>query len=198
MPHSAAASIAPWEQPLSRQDTSAEFAPNAFSTAPQYAQPSEGSRWYDRLVDALLGEDETSPKNRIALICQQCRLVNGQAPPGVKSLDDIGRWRCGGCGTLNGEESTKKLVATIEKELASEKEGSKVKRKVSFATEADADDQDALSRFNGDHESDVTQYSDESEADRETPEVLSASTPGAENGTPRRRSTRIKAGEKQG
>lgn len=98
---------------------------------------------------------------------------------------------------MNGKESTKKLVATIEKELASEKKGSKAKRKVSFATEADADDQDALSQSHGGHESDVTQYSDESEADRETPkEVLSALPPGTENGTPRRRSTRIKAGEK--
>ena len=199
VPHSAAASIAPWEQPLSRQETSAEFAPNAFSTAPQYSQPSEGSRWYDRLVDALLGEDETSPKNRIALICQQCRLVNGQAPPGVKSLEDIGRWRCGGCSTMNGEESTKKLVATIEKELASGKEGSRAKRKVSFATEAEADDQDAPNQSHEDHESDVTQYSDESEADRESPkEVLSTSIPVAETGTPRRRSTRIKSSEKQG
>ncbi|CAF9923945.1 MAG: hypothetical protein HETSPECPRED_005467 [Heterodermia speciosa] len=198
VPHSAAASIPPWEQPLSRQETSAEFAPNAFSRAPEYAQPSEGSRWYDRLVDALLGEDETSPKNRIALICQQCRLVNGQAPPGVKSLDDVGRWRCGGCNTMNGEESTNKLVATIENELAHEKEGSKAKRQVSFATEVDADDQDALSQSHGDHESDVTQYSDESEADREAPkEVLPASAPVAETGTPRRRSTRIKASEKQ-
>ena len=98
---------------------------------------------------------------------------------------------------MNGEESTKKLVATIEKELSSEKAGPKVKRKVSFATEADADDQDALSHSHGGHESDITQYSDESEADLETPkEVLPASKPVAENGTPRRRSTRIKAGEK--
>lgn len=99
---------------------------------------------------------------------------------------------------MNGEESTNKLVATIENELAHEKEGSKAKRQVSFATEVDADDQDALSQSHGDHESDVTQYSDESEADREAPkEVLPASAPVAETGTPRRRSTRIKASEKQ-
>ena len=100
---------------------------------------------------------------------------------------------------MNGEESTKKLVATIERELASEKEGSKVKRKVSFATEADSDDHVALTQSHGGHESDVTQYSDESEADKESPkEVLSASMPVAETGTPRRRSTRVKASEKQG
>ena len=54
-------------------------------------------------MDVLLGEDETQPRNRIALICTSCRLVNGQAPPGVKTLREVGRWRCGGCGAWNGE-----------------------------------------------------------------------------------------------
>ncbi|KAL2868976.1 uncharacterized protein BJX67DRAFT_31259 [Aspergillus lucknowensis] len=88
------------------------FAPNAFPASQQYI---EHSRWYDRLLDVLLGEDETQPKNRIVLICSTCRLVNGQAPPGVKSLDELGRWRCGGCGAWNGEESAaKKALADIK------------------------------------------------------------------------------------
>ena len=49
-------------------------------------------------MDVLLGEDETLPRARLALICSNCRLVNGQAPPGVKRLEDVGKWRCGGCG----------------------------------------------------------------------------------------------------
>ncbi|KAL4799229.1 hypothetical protein BDV19DRAFT_355484 [Aspergillus venezuelensis] len=81
------------------------FAPNAFSTPPQSQQYIEHSRWYDRLLDVLLGEDETQPKNRVVLICTNCRLVNGQAPPGMKSLEELGRWRCGGCGAWNGVES---------------------------------------------------------------------------------------------
>ncbi|KAL2849897.1 hypothetical protein BJY01DRAFT_245695 [Aspergillus pseudoustus] len=90
------------------------FAPNAFPAPQQYI---EHSRWYDRLLDVLLGEDETQPKNRIVLICSSCRLVNGQAPPGVKSLEELGRWRCGGCGAWNGEESaTKKVLADIKAE----------------------------------------------------------------------------------
>ncbi|KAJ0421124.1 hypothetical protein BJY00DRAFT_111985 [Aspergillus carlsbadensis] len=90
------------------------FAPNAFPAPQQYI---EHSRWYDRLLDVLLGEDETQPKNRIVLICGKCRLVNGQAPPGVKSLEELGRWRCGGCGAWNGEESaTKKVLADIKAE----------------------------------------------------------------------------------
>ncbi|RDW86926.1 uncharacterized protein DSM5745_03568 [Aspergillus mulundensis] len=89
------------------------FAPNAFPTQ-QYI---EHSRWYDRLLDVLLGEDETQPKNRIVLICAACRLVNGQAPPGMKSLEELGRWRCGGCGAWNGEESAaRKVLADIKAE----------------------------------------------------------------------------------
>ncbi|OJJ50719.1 hypothetical protein ASPZODRAFT_86281 [Penicilliopsis zonata CBS 506.65] len=88
------------------------FAPNAFSTSsipaatpttpPQYIE--HPNHWYDRLLDVLLGEDETQPKNRIVLICTSCRLVNGQAPPGVKDLAELGRWRCASCGAWNGEE----------------------------------------------------------------------------------------------
>ena len=63
-----------------------------------------GGHWYDRVLDLLLGEDETAPKNRIILICQNCRLVNGQAPPGTKSMTELGKWKCFGCGELNGEE----------------------------------------------------------------------------------------------
>jgi hypothetical protein len=93
------------------------FAPNAFPSAPQYV---EHSHWYDRLLDVLLGEDETQPKNRMALICTTCRLVNGQAPPGVKSLEELGRWRCGSCGAWNGEESeAKKMLAGIRNQARS-------------------------------------------------------------------------------
>ena len=99
---------------------SAEFAPNAFSSAPQYAQPGEGPKWYDRLMDVLLGEDETLPRNRLALICHQCRLVNGQAPPGVQRLEEVGKWRCAGCGFLNGEEKEEtRLLKEIKEEAKS-------------------------------------------------------------------------------
>jgi hypothetical protein len=96
--------IPPQPQP---QRPTAEFAPNAFSSPPTYVQASEvkaGGNWYDRVLDLLMGEDETSPKHRVALICQNCRLVNGQAPPGTKRLADLGKWRCFGCGGWNGEE----------------------------------------------------------------------------------------------
>ncbi|GJN81710.1 hypothetical protein PLIIFM63780_005245 [Purpureocillium lilacinum] len=111
-------------------DPTAEFAPNAFahqqqpftaadgpssstSTYPPqqqqqqyaYAPPPQASEphWYDRIFDVLLGEDETAARNRIALICRACRLVNGQAPPGTRSLAELGPWKCMACGALNGE-----------------------------------------------------------------------------------------------
>lgn len=90
--------------------TGAEFAPNAFSEPRLYAPTHEGSKWYDRLMDVVLGEDEASPKNRLALICHECRLVNGQAPPGIKTLEEIGKWRCSACGTMNGEDMVAKRM----------------------------------------------------------------------------------------
>ncbi|KLU90489.1 hypothetical protein MAPG_10343 [Magnaporthiopsis poae ATCC 64411] len=72
-------------------DPSAEFAPNAFGPggppppsipnaqyAPAFHPGVPESHWYDRIMDLLLGEDETAAKNRIVLICGQCRLVNGR------------------------------------------------------------------------------------------------------------------------
>lgn len=91
-----------------------EFAPNAFTRPPSLQQPSQyatdGPKWYDRILDVVLGDDETSAKNRIALICQNCRLVNGQAPPGAQTLEDIGRWRCSQCHAMNGVESVEKKI----------------------------------------------------------------------------------------
>ncbi|PGG97952.1 hypothetical protein GX51_07065 [Blastomyces parvus] len=93
------------------------FAPNAFPPSHQQQQHADSLQphWYDRILDVLLGEDETLPKNRLALICAQCRLVNGQAAPGIRSLEEVGRWRCGSCGALNGIESEmNKALAGIQ------------------------------------------------------------------------------------
>jgi hypothetical protein len=127
------ASLAPQDVP------SAEFAPNAFGQAEltrQYTNTSAATftqtHWYDRILDALLGEDETQPKNRVVLICHGCRLVNGQAPPGVRTLEDLGRWRCSGCGAWNGEEKTKEDdVAGLMQGWAAER---KVREKANSAS----------------------------------------------------------------
>jgi hypothetical protein len=108
-------------QPL---ETNAEFAPNAYTGSPPPPAPrinhqtymTPETHWYDRIFDVLLGEDETAAKNRFALICDSCRLVNGQAPPGTKSLSEVGMWRCMSCGATNGEVDEGKRI--IEEVLA--------------------------------------------------------------------------------
>lgn len=108
--------------PISGLETSAEFAPNAFGPGGEpptthYASSATvvgESHWYDRIMDLLLGEDETAAKNRLVLICQRCRLVNGQAPPGTKTLEEVGRWKCMGCGEMNGTvDEGKRIVDEV-------------------------------------------------------------------------------------
>lgn len=102
------------------------FAPNAFSDPPPQTSsayaPDQQHRWYDRILDVMLGEDETLAKNRLALICANCRLVNGQAPPGVRTLEEIGRWRCGSCGAWNGVEKFEHQVGRIVQEIKMKEE----------------------------------------------------------------------------
>lgn len=104
--------------PQQGQELTEEFAPNAYPAPARPHQPrappsqyaADGPKWYDRILDVVLGEDETSAKNRIALICQECKLVNGQAPPSVRTLEDVGRWRCSSCHAWNGVESEAKQI----------------------------------------------------------------------------------------
>lgn len=163
-----AAIVRPQQQALSPPEESAEFAPNAFSAAPQYAQADSGPRWYDRLLDVLLGEDETLPRNRIALICKDCRLVNGQAPPGIKRLEEVGKWKCSGCGAVNGASSeAEKIVATIKEQTdaGKQKQDQESEEKHAAVDEIIGDDL-ACSSGERDDESDVTQYSEVSEEEK--------------------------------
>jgi len=60
-------------------------------------------------------------KNRLALICENCKVVLGQAPPGVKRLEDIGKWKCGACGAWNGvEDEGKKIVKQMQQQAKME------------------------------------------------------------------------------
>ncbi|KAI1765671.1 hypothetical protein GGR53DRAFT_489317 [Hypoxylon sp. FL1150] len=110
-PYPVARPRAPEQQP------SEEFAPNAGplpSTYSQYNVNPGPPHWYDRIMDLMLGEDEMAPKNRIVLICQSCRLVNGQAPPGTKTLAELGKWKCVACGAMNGEmDEGKKIMREV-------------------------------------------------------------------------------------
>ncbi|KAL7922839.1 hypothetical protein ACQKWADRAFT_291585 [Trichoderma austrokoningii] len=95
---------------------------------PPPPQAAAEPHWYDRIFDVLLGEDEAAAKNRIVLICQVCRLVNGQAPPGTKSLSELGMWKCMACGSRNGEmDEGKRIVREVLKSQA--KKGGKAASK---------------------------------------------------------------------
>lgn len=140
--------------PLSHSMTEPpEFAPNAFGSVPQYDRSSESNadgKWYDRILDLLLGDDETSPKNRIVLICKHCRLVNGQAPPGIKRIEELGKWRCIGCRGWNGEldEGTKiveEIKQKAEIETDNQTEESRLDEKILDLSKDDGNDPDEKS-----------------------------------------------------
>ena len=124
-------------------------------------------------MDVLLGEDESLPRNRIALICNKCRLVNGQAPPGVKRLEDLGRWRCGGCGAPNGEEiEAKRIVATIKEEAASSTEQLEPNARMSAVSRGNRLEDEGTRSNDEENESDITQYSEVSDEEKEPSEMV--------------------------
>lgn len=181
--------VAPSQPSLASSRGSADFAPNAFAAVPQYAQSEEGSRWFDRLMDVLLGEDESLPRNRLALICKNCRLVNGQAPPGAKRPEDVGKWRCGECGTVNGEEmEAMNIIASIKEEANSRIEGPVSAKMVRTVGEDTGMDDGDASAENGDgEESDITQYSEVSSYEGEpSPPSETVQQPVIESETPQR------------
>lgn len=147
----------------------ADFAPNAYSSSGEYiAQP----HWYDRLLDVLLGEDETQPRNRMVMICGECRLVNGQAPPGIKTPEELGRWRCGSCGGWNGVESETTQILTSLRQDTAPTEGS-----WESVSKADALDTQSSKSLN-----DVMVHSEEEQKDIQTrPEPVRRSKRGVKS-----------------
>lgn len=146
-----------------------EFAPNAYSAAPrtstgpathpvtsaapEYAPSGHsGHKWYDRILDVVLGEDETAPKNRIVLICEHCRLVNGQAPPGTRAIEDLGKWRCMGCGTMNGAESEVSRVVRQVRKGGDVRELDEGERKRGRIIEDENVDEDVSPEVDGDED----------------------------------------------
>ncbi|KAJ5691808.1 hypothetical protein N7462_001231 [Penicillium macrosclerotiorum] len=138
------------------------FAPNAFSSPGQYI---EQPHWYDRLLDVLLGEDEMQPRNRMAMICTSCRLVNGQAPPGIKTPEELGQWRCGSCGAWNGAESETAKILSSLRQATAPTEGSweSVSRADVDPAAEDATSEHMMLATSGEAEQDILHDSDESE-----------------------------------
>ena len=131
------------------------------SLAPAQYSATSQPQWYDRVFDLLMGEDETLPRNRIALICGNCRLVNGQAPPGTQSLEEIGRWRCGGCGGWNGVEAeAKKLVAEMREQAKTDDEASSELAVASDRESHESSDEHILIPAEADHAGDTSSNTD--------------------------------------
>ena len=185
-------------------EASEDFAPNAFSVQnapPSIRQPSsnyatDGPKWYDRIMDVVLGEDETQAKNRLVLICQNCRLVNGQAPPGVRTLEELGRWRCSSCHAWNGAENEEsKILQRMSGDAASPTSPS---APMSAATDPgpatvgldDADDDDDDDDDDGDDDVDDSEEDLDDEEDEYTPDEALGDTPPAS-------STRSKARQRK-
>lgn len=112
------------QSPTAFAPDSPGFAPNAFSGPPpntsSYQTQPAPAHWYDRILDVMIGEDETAAKNRLALICANCRLVNGLAPPGKRTLEEVGRWRCSSCGSENGTDPRRAAREMVERVRRSE------------------------------------------------------------------------------
>lgn len=59
-------------------------------------------RWYDRILEYMVGEDEQSANNRFALICPKCYAHNGLCQYGEDPRYII--YICPHCGHRNGRE----------------------------------------------------------------------------------------------
>ncbi|KAK9369780.1 hypothetical protein V1509DRAFT_652129 [Lipomyces kononenkoae] len=93
---------APPDSMLSQQRLLSAPQPLQFYNAQSIPQPPQPPKWYDRILDLLVGEDETDPRNRYALICFRCGMHNGLAPPG-QTADSV-KYICPVCGQWNPEE----------------------------------------------------------------------------------------------
>ena len=125
-----------------------------------------------------MGEDESLPGKRLALICQNCRLVNGQAPPSARQLSDVGKWKCYSCGSMNGEEDEVKQIVKSLRE-GDERKMSNRERATGLELKQETE---------GGGESDVTQYSED--GDDHKPKVENVSP--TEEELPKRRSKRVR------
>ncbi len=101
-----------------------EYLAQKFNLINEYDQISGRNNvaWYDKIMEYVLGEDESSPRNRYALICTSCYNHNGLAPPGSKQPSKI-FYICPNCGAQNGE--MKESISKLDK-VNEENEGTSI------------------------------------------------------------------------
>ncbi|KAI0313757.1 hypothetical protein OF83DRAFT_1139976 [Amylostereum chailletii] len=82
---------------------------NQLQPTPQQPLPPPRKQWYDKLADALLGDDDASAPaaaaSRYALICQKCFAHNGLVK---ESMWEDAQYVCPKCGTFNPSARSKK------------------------------------------------------------------------------------------
>ncbi|KAF5369708.1 hypothetical protein D9615_010175 [Tricholomella constricta] len=88
--------------------------PNPFSPQPSTPLPSMPPRkqWYDKLADALLGDDDHTPNastSRYALICEKCFAHNGLVK---ESMWADAQYVCPKCNHFNPSANSKKQART--------------------------------------------------------------------------------------
>ncbi|KAK4695406.1 hypothetical protein P7C71_g2344, partial [Lecanoromycetidae sp. Uapishka_2] len=156
---------------------------------------------YTIVLVLVVGWREWGPTEFSAIAAGPTMLVNGQAPPGVLRLEDLGRWRCASCGTMNGEDAeAKKIIASISKHSPIEAGHSGKERADSPGLDIRDKRHDPTYMAAGDEdEGDITQYSDgSSDQDHEVKETKKKATETIEESdTPKRRSTRARKGGKK-
>ncbi|KAF9552577.1 hypothetical protein CPC08DRAFT_267828 [Agrocybe pediades] len=75
---------------------------------PGFPMAAPRKQWYDKLADALLGEDDpnvASPSSRYALICEKCFSHNGLVK---ESMWEDAQYLCPKCGHFNASARSKK------------------------------------------------------------------------------------------
>ena len=145
-------------------------------------------------MDLVLGEDETLPRNRLALICQRCRLVNGQAPPGVQTLEAVGIWRCSGCNATNGVQNEgAQLLKEIKKQAVTPEQRSSSKEEKAVTSESRVAEEDAAETSDNAQSDGPSQNTPSSGSEKEE-SLRSGEATGSQRktDTARRRSSRVK------
>ncbi|KAH6908195.1 hypothetical protein BKA70DRAFT_1280941 [Coprinopsis sp. MPI-PUGE-AT-0042] len=86
--------------------------PRLTAITPSYQVVPPRKQWYDKVADAILGDDDSSfqsPSSRYALICEKCFMHNGLVK---ESMWEEAQYVCPKCGHFNASVRSKKARQT--------------------------------------------------------------------------------------
>ncbi|KAI0942041.1 hypothetical protein AcW1_009635 [Taiwanofungus camphoratus] len=87
------------------------------SPSPARPLPPPRKQWFDKLADAILGEDEGAPASRYALICGKCFAHNGLVK---ESMWEDAQYVCPKCGQFNASHRSQREARAVSKSRAAE------------------------------------------------------------------------------